>query len=167
MVSSKKGKKGRHHADGKWKHPPGPPSKDYRDSEYSEEVSSEYDRSPTPASPVASSEDSDDSMGLSIAARGDPSSTRGLVGQTTRRRYPQRRSRTPLTPRRRAATRATVSRATSAAMMMAARAVATTSARAVVTAMVIEATAAATTVMARATAMTKEAATAATARPVA
>eukprot|EP00267_Zea_mays_P022187 XP_008646803.1 protein qua-1-like [Zea mays] len=78
MVSSKKGKKGRHHADGKWKHPPGPPSKDYRDSEYSEEVSSEYDRSPTPASPVASSEDSDDSMGLSIAARGDPSSTRGL-----------------------------------------------------------------------------------------
>jgi hypothetical protein len=38
------------------------------DSKYSEEVSSEYDRSPAPASPVASSEDSNDSMGLSVVA---------------------------------------------------------------------------------------------------
>jgi hypothetical protein len=45
--------------------PPKSSSKDFGDSEYSEEVSSEYDRSPAPASPVASSDDSDDSMGLS------------------------------------------------------------------------------------------------------
>jgi hypothetical protein len=56
-------------ADGKRKHPPSPPSEDFEDSEYSEEVSSEYDPSPALASPMASSEDSDDSMGLSIAAR--------------------------------------------------------------------------------------------------
>jgi hypothetical protein len=56
-------------ADGKCKHAPSPPSEDFEDSEYSEEVSSEYDRSPAPASHVASSEDSDDSMGLSVAAR--------------------------------------------------------------------------------------------------
>jgi hypothetical protein len=42
---------------------------DFGDSEYSEEASSEYDRLPAPASPVVSSEDSDDSMGLSTAAR--------------------------------------------------------------------------------------------------
>jgi hypothetical protein len=57
------------HADGKRKHPLSPPSDDFGDSKYLEEVSSEYDRSPTPASPVASSEDSDDSMGLFVAAR--------------------------------------------------------------------------------------------------
>jgi hypothetical protein len=55
--------------DGKRKCPPSPPSEDFGDSEYSEEVSSEYDRSSAPASPVASSKDSDDSMGLSTAAR--------------------------------------------------------------------------------------------------
>jgi hypothetical protein len=38
--------------------------------EYSkEELSSEYDGSPTPASPMASLDDSDDSMGLSAAKR--------------------------------------------------------------------------------------------------
>jgi hypothetical protein len=58
-----------HHADGKRKHAPSPPSEDFSDSEYLEEASSEYDRSPAPTSPVASSEDSDDSMGLSTAAR--------------------------------------------------------------------------------------------------
>jgi hypothetical protein len=36
---------------------------DFADSEYSEEVSSKYDRSPIPAS----SDDSDDSIGLSVA----------------------------------------------------------------------------------------------------
>jgi hypothetical protein len=66
MAGGKKGKKGRCPADGKRKHPSSPPSKDFGDSE---EVSSEYDRSPVPASPVASSDDSDDSMGLSIAER--------------------------------------------------------------------------------------------------
>jgi hypothetical protein len=37
--------------------------------ENSVEFSSEYDRSPAPASPVASSDDSDDSLGLSAAER--------------------------------------------------------------------------------------------------
>jgi hypothetical protein len=64
-----KGKKGHHPADGKRKRPPSPPLEDFGDSEYSEEVSSEYDRSPAPASPVVSSDDSDDSMGLSAAER--------------------------------------------------------------------------------------------------
>jgi hypothetical protein len=67
-----RGRRGRgwpHRADGKRKRPPKSPSEDFSDSEYSEEASSKYDRSPTPASLVASSEDSDDSMGLSTVAR--------------------------------------------------------------------------------------------------
>jgi hypothetical protein len=56
-------------ADDKRKLAPSPPSEDFGDLEYSEEASSEYDRSPAPASPVASSEDSDDSMGPSTMAR--------------------------------------------------------------------------------------------------
>jgi hypothetical protein len=53
----------------KRKRAPSPSSEDFGDSEYSEEVSFELDRSPTLASPPASSEDSDDSMGLSTVAR--------------------------------------------------------------------------------------------------
>jgi hypothetical protein len=56
-------------ANGKRKRAPSPPSEDFGDSEYSEEASFESDRSPALASPPASSEDSDDSMGLSTAAR--------------------------------------------------------------------------------------------------
>jgi hypothetical protein len=56
-------------ADGKRKHAPRPPLKDFGDPEYSEETSSEADRSPAPASPLSSFEDSDDSMGLSTVAR--------------------------------------------------------------------------------------------------
>jgi hypothetical protein len=56
-------------ANGKRMRAPSPPSEDFGDSEYSEEASSEYDRSPAPASPVVSSKDSDDSMGLSTAVR--------------------------------------------------------------------------------------------------
>jgi hypothetical protein len=57
-------------AEGKRKRPPSPPSEDFDDSEFSEEVfSSEYEGSPDPVSPVASSDDSDDSMGLSAAER--------------------------------------------------------------------------------------------------
>jgi hypothetical protein len=56
-------------ADGKRKSAPSPPSEDFGDLEYSKEASSEYDRSLALASPTVSSEDSDDSMGLSIAAR--------------------------------------------------------------------------------------------------
>jgi hypothetical protein len=63
----KKGKKGRRSTDGKRKRPPSPPSEDFGDSEYSEEVSSEYDLSPALASPMVSFDDSDDSMGLSNA----------------------------------------------------------------------------------------------------
>jgi hypothetical protein len=69
MVGGKKGKRWPHRADGKCKRALSPPSEDYGDSEYSEEVTSKYDRSPAPASPVASFENSDDSMGLSVAAR--------------------------------------------------------------------------------------------------
>jgi hypothetical protein len=68
MGRGKRGKGWPHHADGKRKHPPSPPSEDFGDSEYSKEISSEYDQSPAPASLVASSEDSDDSMGLSTVA---------------------------------------------------------------------------------------------------
>jgi hypothetical protein len=57
------------HADAKRKRAPSPPSEDFGSSEYSEEASSEYDRSPAPASLVASSEDLDDAMGLSTATR--------------------------------------------------------------------------------------------------
>jgi hypothetical protein len=68
-------------ADGKRKRASSPPSEDFGDSEYSEETSSEADRSPAPASPLASFEDSDDSMGLSITARAYWRSTeRGLGG---------------------------------------------------------------------------------------
>ena len=42
-------------ANGKRMRAPSPPSEDFGDSEYSEEASSEYDRSPTPASPVVTS----------------------------------------------------------------------------------------------------------------
>jgi hypothetical protein len=67
-----RGRRGRgwpHRGDNKRKRAPSPPSEDFGDSEYSEEASSESDRSPALASPPASSEDSDDSMGLSTAAR--------------------------------------------------------------------------------------------------
>jgi hypothetical protein len=69
MGKGKRGKGWPHRADGKRKRPTSPPSEYFGDSDYSEEVSSKYDRSPTPASPVASSDDSDDYMGLSIVAR--------------------------------------------------------------------------------------------------
>jgi hypothetical protein len=69
MGRGKRGKGWPRRADGKRKRPPSPPSEDFGDSEYSEKASSEYDQSPSPASLVASSEDSDDSMGLSTAAR--------------------------------------------------------------------------------------------------
>jgi hypothetical protein len=69
MGRGKRGRSWTHRADGKRKRAPSPPSEDFGDSEYSEEASSEYDRSLAPASPTASSEDSDDSMGLSTAAR--------------------------------------------------------------------------------------------------
>lgn len=56
----------RHSAKGKLARLPSPPSEDFEGSELSEEeFSSEYDGSPAPASPVASSDDSDNSMGLS------------------------------------------------------------------------------------------------------
>jgi hypothetical protein len=55
-------------ADGKRKRAPSPPSEDFGDSEYLEEASTEYDRLHAPASLMTSSEDSDDSMGLSTAA---------------------------------------------------------------------------------------------------
>jgi hypothetical protein len=69
MGRGKRGRRWTRHADDKRKSAPSPPLEDFGDLEYSEEASSEYDRSPLPTSPVASSEDSDDSMGLSTVAR--------------------------------------------------------------------------------------------------
>jgi hypothetical protein len=67
-----RGRRGRgwpRRADGKCKRAPSPPSEDFGDSEYSEEASSESDCSSALVSPPASSEDLDESMGLSTAAR--------------------------------------------------------------------------------------------------
>jgi hypothetical protein len=58
-----RGKRG--HAGDKWKRAPSPPSEDFGDSEYSEEVSSRSEGSPASASPPALSDDLDDSQGLS------------------------------------------------------------------------------------------------------
>jgi hypothetical protein len=68
MGRGKRGKGWPRRADGKRKRPLSPPSEDVRDSEYSEQVSFEFDRSPALASPVGSFEHSDDSMGLSVVA---------------------------------------------------------------------------------------------------
>jgi hypothetical protein len=69
MGRGKRGRSWTRRADGKRKRAPIPPSEDLGDSKYLEEASSEYDRSPALASPTESSEDSDDSMGLSTSAR--------------------------------------------------------------------------------------------------
>jgi hypothetical protein len=69
MGRGRRGRSWTRRADDKRKCAPSPPSEDFGDLEYSKEASSEYDRSPAPASPVASSEDLDDSMGLSTVAR--------------------------------------------------------------------------------------------------
>jgi hypothetical protein len=59
MGKSKKGGSSSHHSGDKRKRKPTPPSKDFGDSEYSEEeFSSEFEGSPVHASPPASSDDS-------------------------------------------------------------------------------------------------------------
>ena len=65
MGKSKKGGSSSHHSGDKRKREPTPPSEDFGDSEYSEEeFSSESEGSPVHASPLASSDDSDDSQGI-------------------------------------------------------------------------------------------------------
>jgi hypothetical protein len=67
MGKSKKGGSSSHHSGDKWKREPTPPSKDFGDSEYSEEeFSSESEGSPVHAFPRASSDDSDDSQGIVV-----------------------------------------------------------------------------------------------------
>jgi hypothetical protein len=62
MGKNKKGGSSLHHSGDKRKRELTPPSEDFGDSEYSEEeFSSESEGSPVPASPSASSDDSDDS----------------------------------------------------------------------------------------------------------
>jgi hypothetical protein len=59
-----RGRRGRglpRRAGNKWKHAPSPPMEGFSDSEYSEEVSSGSEGSPTPASPLVLSDDSYDS----------------------------------------------------------------------------------------------------------
>jgi hypothetical protein len=65
MGKSKKGGSSSRHSGDKRKREPTPPSEDFGDSEYLEEVfSSESEGSPVHASPPASSNDSDDSQGI-------------------------------------------------------------------------------------------------------
>jgi hypothetical protein len=65
MGKSKKGGGSSHHSGDKRKCEPTPPSEDFGDSKYSEEeFSSESEGSLAPASPWASSDDSDDSQGI-------------------------------------------------------------------------------------------------------
>jgi hypothetical protein len=65
MGKSKKGGSSSHHSSDKRKREPTPPSEDFGDSEYSEEeLSSESEGSLVHASPLASSNDLDDSQGI-------------------------------------------------------------------------------------------------------
>jgi hypothetical protein len=65
MGKSKKGSGSSPRSGDKRKREPTPPSDDFGDSEYSEEeFSSEFEGSPAPVSPPASSDDSDDSQGI-------------------------------------------------------------------------------------------------------
>jgi hypothetical protein len=65
MGKSKKGGSSSHHSGDKRKREPTPPSEDFSDSEYSkEEFSSESEGSLVYTSPLASSDDSDDSQGI-------------------------------------------------------------------------------------------------------
>jgi hypothetical protein len=65
MGKSKKGSSSSPRSGDKRKREPTPPSEDFGDSEYSEEeFPSESKGSPAPASPPASSDDSDDSEGI-------------------------------------------------------------------------------------------------------
>jgi hypothetical protein len=65
MGKSKKSGSSSHHSGDKRKREPSPPSKDFGDSEYSEEeFYSEFEGSPAYASPPVSSDDSDDSQGI-------------------------------------------------------------------------------------------------------
>jgi hypothetical protein len=66
MGEGRRGRGSPHRAGDKRKHAPSPPSEDFSDSEYLEEVSSGSEGSPAPASPPASSDDSDDSQGLAV-----------------------------------------------------------------------------------------------------
>jgi hypothetical protein len=64
MGKSKKGGSSSHHSGDKRKREPTPPSEDFGDSEYSKEEFSESEGSLAPASPPVSSDDSDDSQGI-------------------------------------------------------------------------------------------------------
>jgi hypothetical protein len=65
MGKSKKGGSLSHHSGDKRKRKPTPPSEDFSDSEYSEEeFSSESEGLAVYTSPLASSDDSDDSQGI-------------------------------------------------------------------------------------------------------
>jgi hypothetical protein len=70
MAEGKGGKGKLRSSKGKRKRHPSPPSEDFGDSKFSEEeFSSGYDGSPASTSPAASFNDSDDSMGISVAKR--------------------------------------------------------------------------------------------------
>jgi hypothetical protein len=65
-----KNSKGKHDKSSKQRHPPIPPSEEFKDSEFSDEqLSSMDEKSPPPIPRPSLSEDSEDSMGLSPAER--------------------------------------------------------------------------------------------------
>jgi hypothetical protein len=70
MDGGKRGKGKRRSSEGKRKRPPSPPSEDFGDSKFSEEEFSSGDYSSlTPTTLAVASDDSNDSMGLSVAER--------------------------------------------------------------------------------------------------
>jgi hypothetical protein len=172
------GRRGRglpRHAGSKRKRALSPPSEDFDDSEYSEEASSKFERSPAPASPLASFGDSDDSMGLSTMVwvywR---SIERAELGGSDESGSPRMR----WTPPRSGAvatvtTRTTAAAAVTTAEVMAAKATTTRATVMVVVAMARATVMVATTAVmaavtaAGATAVTAARATVAAARPVA
>jgi hypothetical protein len=104
MGKNKKGASSSHHSGDKRKREPTPPSEDFGDSEYlEEEFSSESEGSPVHASPLALSDDSDDSRGSPrrCGLISEPSSVPGSRARMSRRS--PRTRRTPRTRPRRAA----------------------------------------------------------------
>jgi hypothetical protein len=115
MGKSKKDGSSSHHSGDKRKREPTPPSEDFGDSEYSEkEFSSESEGSPVHASPLASSDDSDDFQGIAadVWTYIRAVERAGLEGSDELEASSYEG--TPLTRPRRGATATTVERATTA-----------------------------------------------------
>jgi hypothetical protein len=134
-------------ANGKCKCAPSPPSEDFGDSEYSEEASFEYDRSPAPSfqwsCPRIRMTPWD--CPLRPEHTSAPSSASGPVDRMTRRRSPRKRWTPPTILRSRAAAMVTATRTITAAVTtmtrVVAAAMATTTTRTTTTATAVSVTA--------------------------